>query len=437
VSSYARADEPIDRPMWDASVQTMPRDQLRALQNERLRAVILRAFDRPVPFFKAKLEAAGVESPADIRTVEDLDRIPLTTKAELRESEAAHPPVGDYRFFDLREAVRLGLSGGTTGTPTINLWTALDVEVEHETGARRLWREGFRPGQIVTHGHPAYLYSGGLMVQSTYEYMGVLSLWVPPPETDELAEQGIRMWQRIRPDRPFHGQAQRRFTEVAIKLGLDPREDLNLTNAGLGGRPVQNVEVGVYPLNTAGSEAFSYLGGPCEHSTGAHITEDFAYVQALDPATGKEVPDGEWGTHVITTFGKDGALIRYDLEELCRFDTSMCSCGETSKRGWWGGRVQDLLNTQGKRIWSFDVDTVLSKVPEITVPSLEFVAVRPQEESAPLRLRVEYDGAERPAVEEQIAAQMREHFAVAVAVEFVGRGSLPRYAHKRSLIAES
>ena len=436
MTSPARAALPADRAFWDPDIQLMPREQLRVLQNDRLRDVVRRVFERPVPFFLDKLRAAGVQGPQDITSVTDLNAIPTTTKAELRASELAYPPIGNYRFFGLRDAVRLGLSGGTTGTPTINLWTALDVEVEHETGARRLWRDGFRPGMIVSHAHPAYLYSGGLMVQSTYEYMGVLSLWVPPPDTDEAAEQGIKMWQRVPLDRPFHGQAQRRFAEVAVKLGLDPVRDLNLTNAGLGGRPVKEVEVGVYPLNTAGSEAFAYLGSPCGESTGAHLAEDYAYVQALDPVSGLEVPEGEWGTHVITTFGKDGALIRYDLEELCRIDTSPCPCGETSARGWWGGRTQDLLHTQGQRVWAFDLDTVLSKVPELTFPSLEFVAVRPADPDAPLLLRIEYAGADPDVVSERVATLMAEHFRVRVAVQFVGRGSLPRYAHKRSLIAE-
>ncbi len=439
MASFARADLPRDREFWDPDVQLMPRDQLRDLQNERLRTMIRRVFERPVPFFLDKLREAGVEAPEDIKSVQDLSGIPTTTKKELRASEAAYPPVGNYRFFDLRDAVRLGLSGGTTGTPTINLWTPLDVEVEHETGARWLWRAGFRPGMIVSHTHPAYLYSGGLMTQSTYEYMGVLSLWAPPPDTDEAAEQGIRMWQRIPLDRPYHGEAQRRFAEVAVKLGLDPVRDLNLTNAGLGGRPVKDakdIQVGIYPLNTAGSEAFSYLGSPCAQSTGAHLAEDYTFVQVVDPVTGEEVPEGQWGTHVITTFGIDGALIRYDLEELCRIDASPCPCGETSARGWWGGRMTDQLNIQGQRVWAFDLDTVLAGIPELNFPSLEWVAVRPSDAAAPLVLRIEYEGASPERVSARVDERMRQQFSIRVAVEFVSRGKLPRYAHKRSLISE-
>jgi phenylacetate-CoA ligase len=399
--------------------------------------VIRRVFERPVPFFLDKLRAGGVESPEDIQTVDDLNVVPVTVKSELRASEADFPPVGNYRFFDLRNAIRLSESGGTTGTPTLNLWTARDVEVEHETGARRLWREGLRPGMIISHSHPAYLYSGGLMVQSLYEFMGVLSLWVPPPLTDEAAEQGIRMWQRIPLDRPFYGESLRRFAEVAVKMGLDPVLDLNLVNAGMGGRWVAKAEVGVYPLNTAGSEALAYLGGPCSQSTGAHLAEDYAYVQAVDPTTGKDVAEGEWGNHVITTFGKDGSLIRYDLEELCRIDTSPCPCGETSVRAWWGGRSADIIPTQGRRIWAFDLDTVLSEIDELRFPSLEFVVVRPQDPGVPLLLRIEYDHLDQEIIRQRVNVQMMELLHIQVTVEFVPRGTLPRFAHKRGLIAES
>src|SRR5688572_28975081 len=181
-----------DRPFWDVATQTMDREQLRALQDERLRAAVRRVFDKPIPFFRRKLAAAGVESPDDIKGVDDLDRIPVTIKQELRDSEAEHPPVGDHRGTQLRDNVRLGTSTGTTGTPTVALWTKSDLHVDCEAGARMFWASGVRPGMVVTHAHPAYLYSGGPMQTLAYEHMGALCIWVPPPETDELAEQGLR-----------------------------------------------------------------------------------------------------------------------------------------------------------------------------------------------------------------------------------------------------
>ena len=135
-----------------------------------------------------------------------------------------------YRFTDPRQAVRLGTSTGTTGQPTITVWTRKDLWIEYESGARNWWRMGYRPGMIITHAHPAYLYGGGVMLQGTYEYCGLLSSGCPPPDTDELAEQAVRFWTRVTPDIPFMGFATGRFIEVAGKLGI-PLEDAGL--AGL------------------------------------------------------------------------------------------------------------------------------------------------------------------------------------------------------------
>ncbi len=199
----------------------------RELQDARVGDLIKKILENPVALFADKLRAAGVDAPGDVKGVDDLWRIPLTVKQDLRDSEAAHPPWGTYRFTEPRQAVRLGTSTGTTGQPTITVWTRKDLWIEYESGARNWWRMGYRPGMIVTHAHPAYLYGGGVMLQGTYEYMGLLSVWVPPPDTDELAEQAVRFWTRVTPDIPFMGFATGRFIEVATKLGI-PLEDAGL-----------------------------------------------------------------------------------------------------------------------------------------------------------------------------------------------------------------
>jgi hypothetical protein len=176
---------------------------------------------------------------------------------------------------------------------------------------------------ILTHAHPAYLYSGGLMMTSVYEHLGCLPLWVAPPDTDELARQGLDMWRRITPDKPFMGFATGRFFEVAGKLGYDPVE------AGLDFSKMPPLtRDGVLPLMTAGSEAMAYLGSPCEELAGGHVCEDWCIVQALHPETGQPVPDGQWGRLVVTTVGRDNFLLRYDLEEAVKLDRSACPCGD-------------------------------------------------------------------------------------------------------------
>src|ERR1700736_4550456 len=161
------AARPDDQTLWDPAHQAMDPARRRELQDGRVRALVRRVLETPVPLFAAKLAEAGVTAPDDVKGMDDLARIPATVKQDLRDSEAEAPPWGRYRFTDPRFSVRLGTSTGTTGQPTITVWTRKDIWIEYESGARNWWRMGYRPGQIITHAHPAYLYGGGTMLQQT------------------------------------------------------------------------------------------------------------------------------------------------------------------------------------------------------------------------------------------------------------------------------
>jgi len=422
-----------EQAFWDPEVQTMDPEALRRLQDDRLRTMIRTVFEKPVPLFKRKLESAGVAGPDDVKSVADLEHIPLTVKQDLRDSESAAPPFGEYRFTDARECVRLGTSTGTTGTPTITLWTRHDIWLEYESAARTWWRIGYRPGMIATHAHPAYLYGGGIMLSGAYEYFGLLNIWVPPPDTDELAEQGLRFWMRVKPDIPFMGFSTGRFFEVASKLGIEPRD------AGLEFKGMPGFGMGKgMPLMTAGAECYAYLGGACGQLPGAHLHEDWAVVQAVDPATGKEVPDGEWGNLTVTTLGRDNGLLRYDLEEAAAILREPCPCGETSIRGLWGGRFKDLLASQGKRFQVTELEGALRGIPEINEPTLEYAVVKPTVDDAPLVLRIECaSSGDADEVRGRCIAAVREQLGIAASVEVLARDTLPRSGYKVSRVVDS
>jgi len=418
---------------WDPEIQTMDPERRRALQDERVRKMVAAVFAKPVPLFRRKLAKAGIDSPEAVRGVEDLSSIPLTVKQDLRDSEAAVPPVGDYRFTRLDECVRFGTSTGTTGTPTAMLFTRHDIWVEYESAARNWWRLGYRPGMSATHAHPAYLYGGGLMLTGAYEYFGLLTIWVPPPDTDELAELGIRTWLRMKPDIPFVGFSLGRYFEVIGKMGLDPFKDVGLKIPSMGGGGRGS------PLMTAGLECYAYMGGTCGESPGAHLHEDWCVAQAVDPATGREVPDGEWGNLVVTTLDRDNGLIRYDLEEACALDRAPCPCGETTIRGFWGGRFKDLIACQGTRFQVTEVESALRKgAPEVAEPSLEYVVVKPRDEALALVVRVEYGGAgDRDGVSARCAAAIKERLGVAATIELLERETLPRSGYKANRVVDS
>ena len=414
-----------DQKFWDPEIQTLPREQLADLQLSRLQELVDRVLKAPVPLFERKLRAAGVERAEDIASLDDVNSIPTTIKQELRDAEAESPPFGDYRFTDPRECVRLGTSSGTTGTPTIALFTRKDIWLEYESAARVWWRNGWRPGQVITHAHPAYLYGGGVMLSGSLEYFGALNMWVAPPDTDELAEQGIRMWQRLHPDVSMVAFNLGRFQEVAAKMGLDLAADAGLPSFQLKGFSDRGL-----PMMTAGLECYAYAAGPCGEDPGGHIHEDWAIVQALDPKTGRDVPDGEWGNLVVTTLDRDNGLLRYDLEEAIALVRDPCSCGETTIRGFWGGRFKDFLDCQGKYFQIGEVENALRTVDEITQPTLEYVVVKPKESNAPLLVRVELVDGDADAARSRCVDAIKSSVGVDAEVEIVERESLARSGYK-------
>lgn len=408
----------------------MSRDELRALQDERVRDLVRKIFAAPVPLFRRKLAEAGIADPADVQGVDDLARVPLTVKQDLRDSEAAHPPFGDYRFTPASQCVRLGQSTGTTGTPTLSLFTRKDILIEYESAARNWWRNGWRPGQIVTHAHPAYLYGGGVMLSGSLEYFGMLNVWVPPPDTDELAEQGLKMWQRVPPDVSMVAFSLGRFHEVAAKVGLD----VALPPFRMGGGGGKGL-----PLMTAGLECYAYVGGPCGESPGAHVHEDWAVVQAVDPATGRDVPDGHWGDLVVTTLDRDNGLVRYDLEEACMVVREPCPCGETTIRAFWGGRFKDLLLSQGTRFFVADMENALRRVDAAANPSLEYQVVKPRDDrrDAPIVVRVEVgNDGDRASVAQRCRDAIRDALGIDSEIEILDRDTLPRSGYKATRLVE-
>jgi phenylacetate-CoA ligase len=215
------------------------------------------------------------------------------------------------------------------------------------------------------------------------------------------------------------GPALHTFWETAKEMGLDPQRDLGM-------RPPN--EVPPHRTFSAGLECFAFLGSSCDEFNGAHICEDHAIVEAIDPSTGDPVPDGVRGHLVVTSLTKDNFLLRYDLEELIRLDTSPCPCGETHMRAWWDGRAKDAVSVGEKTILPMDVELVLREIEEVSVPAIEYQLVRTNDTSA-LLLRVE---AERPSDElgAELTVALGEALGVPIRLELLESGSLPRPAYK-------
>lgn len=404
----------VDRVFWDETAQTMPREQLRKVQSERLQDAVQRAYEND-GFYRRRFDAAGI-SPDDITSVDDITTLPPFVKADLRANEAEHPPVGDYRLSGLKGAVRLATSTGTSGRPTFMLWTKHDLEVDYELAARARWRAGIRPGDIVVNAHPGYLNGGQAIMSGAMEHMGCLSVSIGPPEDDEAVIRALRTIEEL-PIGYWNlmPAAAARIHEIATRIGwtgeLPPIETMT---------PVRQ-----WSTISAGLECIGTLGTTCNAAEirGAHIAEDYAIVEVVKPGTYEPVPDGERGSFVCTSLGRDNPTLRYDLQDVIRLDSSPCPCGETHRRAFYDGRLQDVVDIQGKWILPIDVWVALPV-------GAEFVIIRRGESADVLEVRIEGNP------DTNLIDRLRADLGVPVEVEWVANGTLPRAAYKAARVVD-
>jgi phenylacetate-CoA ligase len=423
-----------DRRWYDPAIQTMPLEQVRALQAARLARQLERVWSVPVPFFRRKLEAAGIRRAADVRGLDDLPRVPTTVKAELRRSEEEHPPFGDYRGAPVAACVRLGASTGTSGRPTLILWTPKDLEVDHAASARGRWRWGLRPGMSLANAHPFGMNAGGWHFSHGIEALGVLNVPSGPPVGEAHVRDVIEVWRRVRPDMyRLFGNVARTYADAARAMGLDPERDLNLPAAG--DHPAEQ-----YLMASSGLEALPLLGSACDERDGAHLAEDLAVVEVIDRRTGRPRGHGERGNLVVTVLEKDNFLLRYDLEDVVRWNTKACPCGETHRRLFYEGRVRDVVEVRGVEVLPIDVALVLYEFPEVSRPSAEYQIVRGPEPRDALHVRLEYDASAAADVDGlvgRLAERFRERVGVPVALDLVARGAVPRFAYKAARVVDA
>ncbi len=423
--------EPSQR-FFDPQLQTLPREQIRRLQWERLRRQWERIWSTPIPFFLRKFRAAGL-NPGALRSLDDLALLPTTVKAELRQNEEEFPPFGDYRGAPLEAVVRCGASTGTSGRPTWILWTKRDLAVDYQASFRARWRWGIRPGQVLANAHPFGLNAGGWHFSHGIEGLGILNVPSGPPGELHPIEDVLEVWRRVRPDHyRLFGNVATAYAEAAAARGLDPQRDLNLLMAG--DHPAQQ-----YAMVSSGLEALPLLGSACEQQDGAHIAEDLAIVEVIDRHTGKVLGHGERGNLVVSVLEKDNFLLRYDLEDIVRWNEEPCPCGETHRRLFYEGRVRDITVVAGREILPIDVALILYEFPEISSPSAEYQILRPRPPQAVLRVRVEFDPA-RVGAESGLTERLRDRFraqlGVEANIELVPRGTVPRFAYKAARVLD-
>ena len=352
-------------PYLHEEMETMMREQISALQLERLQATVRHCMNSP--FYKKRFEEIGLK-PEDIKTLDDIRKIPFTTKADLRDTY----PFG-MASVPLRECTRLHSSSGTTGTPTVILHTKKDLEEWANQVARNLWMVGLRPNDVFQNSSGYGMFTGGLGFQYGAERMGMLT--IPAAAGNSLRQ--IKFMTDFGTT-ALHAVPSyvTRLYEVMQSAGVDPRKDTKLKVLAIGAEPHseeqrQRIEemMGVKAYNSFG---MSEMCGPgvgfeCQEQNGLHFWEDYYIVEIVDPETLEPVADGEIGELVLTTLCREAMpLLRYRTRDLTRVLGRSCPCGRNHVRiDRMRGRSDDMMVLRGVNIFPIQIEKILMTFPEL------------------------------------------------------------------------
>jgi phenylacetate-CoA ligase len=432
----------------DRAAECAPRADLARLQSERLVATVRWCVER-VPFHRKALGEAGV-APESVRGVEDLARLPFTTKAHLRE----HYPFGLFAV-PLPEVRRIHASSGTRGKPTVVGYTARDLETWSECMARGLASAGARPGDLL---HLAYgygLFTGGLGFHQGAERLGCT---VIPAASGNTLRQ-ILLLQDFRPQ----GLActpsfALHLAEALGEAGTDGRA-LGLRYGTFGAEPWSEgmraqIEAAL-GLRAVDFYGLSEVIGPgvaaeCEARSGLHVNEDHFLVEVVDPATGVPLPPGRPGELVFTSLTKEALpVIRYRTGDLSALSLEGCSCGRTLARmARLTGRTDDMLVIRGVNVYPSQIEATLLTLPEL---SAHYQLVVDRAAALP-RLEVQIEVAEavvqawggwhadRPEIGQlrgAVAERLRGALALSAEVTLVAPKTVPRSEGKAVRVVDA
>ena len=405
-------------------IEVASRDEIQALQLERLRRSIRHAYDN-VELYRRRFDEAGVH-PDDCRSLDDLASFPFTTKAELRDSY----PFGMFAV-PLDRVVRIHASSGTTGQPTVVGYTARDVETWADVVARSIRAAGGRPGDRV---HVAYgygLFTGGLGAHYGAERLGCTVI----PVSGGMTERQVRLVVDFEPDvimvTPSYMLA---IVDELERQGVDPHS--TSLKVGIFGAEPWTEEMRAEMERRLDMHAVDIYGlseviGPgvasecVETKDGLHVWEDHFYPEVIDPQTGEVLAEGEQGELVLTSLTKQAMpVVRYRTRDLTRLLPG--SVRPMRRMEKVTGRSDDMMIIRGVNVFPTQIEELLLSVPQLS-PHFECVLTRPGRlDELSVRVEARAAGADAAALAGRLGQLVKDRIGVTVAVEVLAPESIPR-----------
>lgn len=352
--------------IWNKNKECMSREELRELQGKRLHKLVDLVYHN-TPFYRQKMQERDL-LPDDIQTIDDIVKLPFTTKQDLRDNY----PLG-FMAAPMSEIVRVHASSGTTGNPTIVGYTRRDLDIWKETIARCLTAYGVTRGDIVSVGYGYGLFTGGLGAHYGAEHLGATVI----PTSTGNTEKHIRLLRDLKVTGIACTPSYALYLSEALKKQGLSKDDIHLRIGAFGAEPwTENMRreieenLGIQAYNIYG---LSEIMGPgvayeCECKNGSHIAEDHFYPEIINPETGEVLPIGQEGELVFTTLTKSGMpLLRYRTKDLTALMPGTCECGRTSVRFTRIlGRSDDMLIIRGINVFPSQVESVILEMQEFS-----------------------------------------------------------------------
>lgn len=343
---------------YQKEIECAPREQIRAWQDERLVKTVKHVYEN-VPYYKNMMDQKGI-TPADIKSTDDLHKLPFLTKDDLRDAY----PYG-LLAVPLSEAVRIQSTSGTTGKRVVAFYTQHDIDLWDECCARAIMAAGGTKDDVVHVSYGYGLFTGGPGLNGGSHKVGSLTLPMSSGNTDRQIQFMVDLGSTILCCTPSYAAY---LGETICERGLQDQIKLK---AGIFGAEAWSEEMRQDIQNKLGIKAYDIYGlteisGPgvsfeCSEQTGMHINEDHFIAEIIDPVTGEVLPEGEKGELVFTSITKEAfPLLRYRTRDICILSREKCSCGRTHvKMTKPLGRSDDMLIVKGVNVFPSQIETVL------------------------------------------------------------------------------
>lgn len=353
--------------IYNPEMECMGREEMRALQGERLKKIVKTCYEK-VPFYKKRMDARGVK-PEDIKSIDDIAKLPFTTKTDLRDEY----PFG-LQAVPQEEVVRIHASSGTTGKPVVDTYTKNDVDMWAEGVARVMAAGGVGPGDIVQVSYGYGLFTGGLGAHDGAAKLGAVQL----PTSAGNTEKQIMLMQdfgstalactpsyALRLAEAIHQSDKVSIDKMKLRVGFfgaEPWTD------GMRKELEEKLHIKAIDIYGLTEMCGPGVGGECECQNGTHLWEDMFYPEIINPDTLEPCAPGEFGELVFTSLCKEAMpIIRYRTRDLTRLIYDKCECGRTAVRmDRILGRSDDMMIIRGVNVFPSQIETVLTEFPAFT-----------------------------------------------------------------------